>query len=132
MSKMMIFLFFFFPNEVIYFTLEVFLPLRFSETVSSSGSARNSISHESDQTIPAEDLAAKSLFTAQHKLQELLATEKTYVEKNLKEIVEGYYKYMEESKANPEGRIKIPTDLTGGRNRIIFGNIRDIYDFHIR
>ncbi|TRY61773.1 hypothetical protein TCAL_08466 [Tigriopus californicus] len=103
-----------------------------TETVSSSGSARNSATYETDQTIPAEDMAAKSLFTAQHKLKELLTTERTYVEKNLNEIVEGYYKYMEETKTNPEGRIKIPTDLMGGKNRIIFGNIRDIYDFHVR
>ena len=56
--------------------------------------------------------------------------EKTYVEKNLMEAVEGYLATMEETKKNPEGNVKIPADLLGGKDRIIFGNIRDIYEFH--
>ncbi len=27
-------------------------------------------------------------------------------------------------------RVRIPQDLLGGKDRIVFGNIRDIYDFH--
>ena len=65
-----------------------------------------------------------------HRLQELLRTEETFVEKNLREIVEGYYSIMEETKISDEGRVKIPADLLGGKDRIIFGNIRDIYDLH--
>ena len=65
-------------------------------------------------------------------LNELLTTEKTYVEGSLKEVVDGYYAYIEETKTDPEGKVKIPQDLLGGKDRIIFGNIRDIYDFHQR
>ncbi len=41
-----------------------------------------------------------------------------------------YNRYMEDSKVDPEGRIKIPQDLLGGKDSIIFGNIRDLYEFH--
>lgn len=64
------------------------------------------------------------------KVKELLSTELTYVEQSLKEVVEGYYTYIEESKLHPENHIKIPADLLGGKDRIVFGNIRDIYDIH--
>ncbi len=30
------------------------------------------------------------------------------------------------------GRVRIPADLLGGKDRIVFGNIRDIYEFHKR
>ena len=63
-------------------------------------------------------------------MKELLETEKTYVEKSLKEVVEGYLAYMEESKKSPEDHLKMPADLAEGKDRIIFGNVVDIYEFH--
>ena len=67
---------------------------------------------------------------ADFKIKELLSMEKTYVEKRLTEAVDGYLACMEEAKKNPEGNVKIPADLLGGKDRIIFGNIRDLYEFH--
>jgi hypothetical protein len=50
----------------------------------------------------------------------------------LREIVEGYFDYMESSKKTPtpEGMVQMPQDLRGGKDRIIFGNIRDIFEYH--
>ncbi len=36
------------------------------------------------------------------------------------------------SSSSVPGRVKIPSDLLGGKDRIVFGNIRDIHDFHVR
>ncbi len=51
---------------------------------------------------------------------------------SLREIVEGYFDYMEASKKTPtpEGMAQMPQDLRGGKDRIIFGNIRDIFEYH--
>ena len=92
--------------------------------MSSVTSEMDPLSHSS------EVLLEKYQRQLNHRLQELLATEATFVEKNLNEIVEGYYAYMEETKLSDEGMIKIPQDLLGGKDRIIFGNIRDIHDLH--
>jgi hypothetical protein len=51
----------------------------------------------------------------------------------LTEIVEGYFKYMEQSLEvpKPEGLVSMPADLKNrNKYRIVFGNIRDIYDYH--
>lgn len=77
-----------------------------------------------------EVLLEKYRSQLEHRLQELLRTEETFVERNLREIVEGYYSVMEDTKVSDEGRVKIPADLLHGKDRIIFGNIRDIYDLH--
>ena len=80
-----------------------------------------------------QDAYEKYTRRAESKLGELLATEKSYVA-NLKEIVEGYYNYMEESRKRPlpEGIVAMPQDLRNGKDKIIFGNIRDIYEFQAR
>ena len=56
-----------------------------------------------------------------------------YFLQNLTEIVEGYFKYMEQSLEvpKPEGLVSMPADLKNrNKYRIVFGNIRDIYDYH--
>lgn len=88
------------------------------------------MSEETNDSEENEDQSLKYVKKAESKLKELLMTEKTYVEKDLKEIVEGYLAYMEQSKVDQEGKIKIPQDLLGGKDRIIFGNIRAIYEVH--
>jgi len=123
------------------------------------------------------------------KMREMRATERSYVDGCLKEVVDGYLVCVEsgkaaakeEARANaanaavkeettggggggggagadetdrainavsveeaalvteppppprpPAKGVRIPADLIGGKDRIIFGNIRDIYDFHQR
>ncbi|CAH0547747.1 unnamed protein product [Brassicogethes aeneus] len=58
-------------------------------------------------------------------LKELIDTEEAYVE-NLKEIVEDYMRTM----ADPECEIPIPEDLRNGKDKMVFGNIEAIYEWH--
>ncbi|CAF1512186.1 unnamed protein product [Adineta steineri] len=58
-----------------------------------------------------------------HNIIELIETEKEYV-KDLALIVEGYMNILENDK-----EIKKPTGLSG-RERVIFGNVQRIYEFH--
>ena len=84
---------------------------------------------EEQQQPTEEEIEAKYWEKTQSKLKELVKTERSYVQRSLREVVEGYHATMEEAKRS-EGKIKIPQDLTGGKDRIIFGNIIDIYEFH--
>lgn len=56
-------------------------------------------------------------------LQELVETERDYV-RDLGEVVEGYLKVMRSDD------IPMPEDLRGGRDKIIFGNLEAIYEWH--
>lgn len=58
-------------------------------------------------------------------LQELVATEESYV-KDLELIVEGYIREMKD----PESDIPLPDDLKGGKERMIFGNLEAIFEWH--
>ncbi|XP_076316719.1 rho guanine nucleotide exchange factor 25-like isoform X2 [Tachypleus tridentatus] len=56
-------------------------------------------------------------------IQELVGTEKDYV-KDLGCIVEGYIALMK------TGEVPMPEDLINGRDKIVFGNIEAIYEWH--
>ena len=60
---------------------------------------------------------------------ELIATEQSYVEM-LKNVAEGYYPYMAEGKKEirEKGVIAMPKELAEGRDKIVLGNIREIYE----
>ncbi|XP_076464280.1 kalirin-like [Babylonia areolata] len=78
---------------------------------------------EEEQTAGEKDLEAehqKYLKKRQFVIQELYDTEQAYVE-DLRNVVEGYMGYMKE---NP-----MPEDLEG-KDKIVFGNIHQIYDWH--
>ncbi|KAL3855028.1 hypothetical protein ACJMK2_014258 [Sinanodonta woodiana] len=62
----------------------------------------------------------KYLTKRRYVMQELIETERDYV-KDLGTVVEGYMKYMSE---NP-----MPDDMNG-KDKIVFGNIHQIYDWH--
>ncbi len=49
-------------------------------------------------------------------------------------MVEGFIVYMEKSKKKPtpKGVAPMPEDLSQGKDRIAFGNVRDLYEFHER
>lgn len=58
-------------------------------------------------------------------IRELIDTERLYVS-DLKVIVEGYMQEMR----NPESESKIPDDLKDGKDKIVFGNLEAIYEWH--
>lgn len=73
-------------------------------------------------SIP-EDEKERSLMKRKCVLIELIETEKDYVE-NLKVIVEGYMQLL---RSENNG---VPEDLKNGKEKIIFGNIENIYEWH--
>jgi len=56
---------------------------------------------------------------------ELVETERQYII-DLKEIVEGYMRIMRD----PNSEIPMPEDLRGGRDKMVFGNLEAIYEWH--
>lgn len=84
---------------------------------------------ESDK--PAEDGADKSraiegyLRKRQYVLKELVETEEAYV-RDLSQIVDGYIKMMRD----PECEVPMPDDLKGGKDKMVFGNVEAIYEWH--
>lgn len=84
---------------------------------------------ESDK--PSEDVvdAAKKKETLlkrrEYVLRELIDTEEAYV-RDLSMIVDGYLAMMKD----PECEIVMPEDLRDGKDKLVFGNIEVIYDWH--
>ncbi|KAI4471045.1 rho guanine exchange factor-related [Holotrichia oblita] len=76
---------------------------------------------ESDKGPDVDNSVKKRQFV----LKELVETEQTYVS-DLELIVDGYIKAMRD----PDCEIPMPDDLKNGKDRIVFGNIEAIYDFH--
>lgn len=74
------------------------------------------------------DEISKTLQQRQYRLQELFESEKTYVQ-DLEQCV-AYIKFMKESKEAEEPEIPMPDDLKEGKDRMIFGNIEAIYEWH--
>jgi hypothetical protein len=104
-----------------------FTPESLSDGSNRSSMVGGSSGEDSDRASVEHE---RSLAKARAKMQELIETERTYVNKSLYEIVNGYWAYMEQSKTAQEGRLPTPKDLLDGKDKIVFGNIRDIYEFH--
>lgn len=58
-------------------------------------------------------------------MRELVDTERLYV-RDLAQIINGYMGIMRD----PASEIPMPEDLSGGKDKIIFGNIEAIYEWH--
>lgn len=58
-------------------------------------------------------------------LRELVETEDAYV-RDLSLIVDGYLETMRD----PNCEIPMPDDLKGGKDKMVFGNIEAIYEWH--
>lgn len=71
------------------------------------------------------DLESAVLVKRQFVIRELVETEKDYVN-DLKQIVEGYMALMRDS----ESQVPLPDDLRGGKDKMVFGNIEAIYEWH--
>lgn len=61
----------------------------------------------------------------QYVFKELIDTEEAYV-RDLAMIVEGYLALMRD----PECEIPMPEDLRDGKDKLVFGNIEAIYEWH--
>ncbi|KAL0129504.1 hypothetical protein PUN28_001638 [Cardiocondyla obscurior] len=75
----------------------------------------------SDESDPESAAIAKRQFV----IRELVDTERDYVN-DLKQIVEGYMALMRD----PDCEIPLPEDLRAGKDKMVFGNIEAIYEWH--
>lgn len=66
-----------------------------------------------------------SLKKRMYALRELITTEESYVQ-DLALIVDGYIREIRD----PDSDIVMPDDLKGGKERMIFGNVEAIYEWH--
>ncbi|CAL8069824.1 unnamed protein product [Orchesella dallaii] len=73
----------------------------------------------------AENETALAIKKRTYVIRELVETEQDYV-RDLREIVVGYMAIMRD----PNGEIPMPDDLRGGRDKIVFGNMEAIYEWH--
>ncbi|XP_026529208.1 triple functional domain protein [Notechis scutatus] len=80
----------------------------------------NSLLSSSSPIDEMEERKSSSLKRRQYVLQELVETERDYV-RDLGYVVEGYMALMEED--------GVPDDMKG-KDKIVFGNIHQIYDWH--
>ncbi|XP_055685708.1 kalirin isoform X2 [Lutzomyia longipalpis] len=78
-----------------------------------------------DETAGSENTVENALRKRNYALKELIATEEKYIE-DLALIVEGYIPEIR----NPNSDIVIPEDLKCGKERMVFGNIEAIYEWH--
>lgn len=69
--------------------------------------------------------AENALRNREYVLRELLETEDAYV-RDLALVVEGYIAHMRD----PDCDIVMPDDLRGGKDKMVFGNIEAIYEWH--
>lgn len=82
----------------------------------------------SDQaSLADDDEVGKALIKRRYVLQELIETERDYVN-HLGMIINGYIELIRNDGAGSE--IQVPEDLKNGKEKIIFGNIETIYEFH--
>ncbi|XP_039965934.1 triple functional domain protein [Bactrocera tryoni] len=83
----------------------------------------NTYNHEERNTGNSDIESALRL--RQYAIDELITTEKSYIE-DLKSIVDDYLAEV----LDPKSDIPKPDDLKGGKERMVFGNIEAIYEWH--
>ncbi|XP_015585806.1 triple functional domain protein isoform X4 [Cephus cinctus] len=71
------------------------------------------------------DPESAALTKRQFVIRELVETERDYVN-DLRQIVEGYMAVMRD----PDSDIPLPEDLRSGKDKMVFGNIEAIYEWH--
>lgn len=99
-----------------------------SPTLTASLSTPNA-SQESDDPPTtcgeAADPEATAVAKRQFVIRELVDTERDYVN-DLRQIIDGYMALMRD----PNTDIPLPDDLKGGKDKMVFGNIEAIYEWH--
>lgn len=83
---------------------------------------------ENSSSAESCDPVAKAIEQRSYRLQEILDSEKMYVS-DLEQVYT-YIKYMRDSKETEDADIPMPDELRQGRDRMIFGNIESIYEWH--
>uniref|UniRef100_A0A182SUD5 DH domain-containing protein n=1 Tax=Anopheles maculatus TaxID=74869 RepID=A0A182SUD5_9DIPT len=78
-----------------------------------------------DENLTEEQCIDDILRKRNYALRELVTTEEAYVN-DLSQIVNGYIAEIR----NPASTVPIPDDLKGGKERMVFGNIEAIYEWH--
>ncbi|CAB3365057.1 Hypothetical predicted protein [Cloeon dipterum] len=88
---------------------------------------------EEDADGEAASIATKTdpLHKRQYVIKEMLDTERVYV-RDLRDVVEGYITFMRSPPpTNPEEEeLSMPDDLKAGKDKMVFGNIEAIYEWH--
>ena len=74
------------------------------------------------------DSVEKAIQERSYRLQELLDSERIYVS-DLEHCCQ-YIQFMRESKEKEDHEVPMPEDLREGKDRMIFGNIEAIYEWH--
>ncbi|KAK6629329.1 hypothetical protein RUM43_003146 [Polyplax serrata] len=92
-----------------------------SSDVPSGGSETSDRSSVETQMTNPEDAKMKRDYV----IRELVDTEKDYV-RDLGLVVDGYMAIMR----SPDCDIPMPEDLRGGKDKMVFGNIEAIYEWH--
>ena len=87
-------------------------------------SGNDEVCDETDTSLTEESEREKALLKRKFVLQELVTTERDYV-RDLGLVVDGYIELMRN-----ETEISVPTDLKNGKDKIVFGNIEAIYEWH--
>lgn len=94
-----------------------------------SGGAAALSGDESDKQLSEDgqgiSTSESALRNRQFVLRELIDTEEAYV-RDLALIVEGYIAQMRD----PDCDIPMPEDLKSGKDKMVFGNIEAIYEWH--
>ncbi|XP_032575872.1 triple functional domain protein isoform X3 [Drosophila sechellia] len=93
------------------------------ENASTNGHGRSHDNNDESHTAVSDKAAA--LKKRQCIFAELMSTEEAYVQ-DLHEIVNGYMTEIN----NPNSDIPMPEDLKGGKMKLVFNNIKDIYEWH--
>ncbi|XP_049828356.1 kalirin isoform X4 [Schistocerca gregaria] len=88
------------------------------------GSASGMTAAPSDSES-VEDAAAAAIRKREYVIRELVETERDYV-RDLEYVTEGYMPLMR----NPDCEIPMPEDLRGGKDKMVFGNLEAIYEWH--
>ncbi|KPU78084.1 uncharacterized protein Dana_GF10082, isoform B [Drosophila ananassae] len=94
-----------------------------AENASTNGHGRSHDNNEEGHgSVPDKSSALKK---RQCVLVELVSTEESYVQ-DLNDIVNGYMTEIN----NPNSDIPMPEGLKGGKMKLVFNNIKDIYEWH--
>nr|AAL48186.1 SD08659p [Drosophila melanogaster] len=93
------------------------------ENASTNGHGRSHDNNDESHTAVSDKAAA--LKKRQCVFAELMSTEEAYVQ-DLHEIVNGYMTEIN----NTNSDIPMPEDLKGGKMKLVFNNIKDIYEWH--
>lgn len=91
---------------------------------STSSAAASNANGDNDDNLQEND-AEVSMRKRMCALEELVHTEEKYV-LDLSSIVDGYIREIRD----PDSDIPMPDDLKGGKERMVFGNVEAIYEWH--